>query len=93
MRGRADDLGDQAGWGSGRPSAPPTPTFGTFAEAEEYYKHHNSSSMGMGSEMGMGAISQATTSSGPDPNMMLGDVTTEWLSFFLMTVGESFLTI
>ena len=94
MRGRQDDWvdggrGDQLqsdGWGWKKPSSP-MPTFDTAAAAEEYYRNHNgTTNMGMG----MGALTQPAVSPAPEGNgpLVLGDVTTEWISFFLMTVGE-----
>jgi hypothetical protein len=52
-----------------------TPTFETAAEAEAYYNQMNGTSMG---------LTEAEAS------VIVKNATTEWLSFFLMTVGTSF---
>lgn len=84
MRGRAEDWNkEQAeveGWGwqstQGDPS-PAVPTFGTAAEADDYYAK-------------LAANGTAWPSSVPatETSTLFGDATTEWLSFFLMTVGK-----
>ncbi|THH02407.1 hypothetical protein EW026_g418 [Hermanssonia centrifuga] len=77
MRSRADEWageGEQAvdGWGFQSGGAQPNPTFGTAAEADDYYNNLNST---------------LPASIPMEPGALLGDATTEWLSFFLMTVG------
>ncbi|KAI0747441.1 hypothetical protein BC629DRAFT_1739861 [Irpex lacteus] len=66
-----DNMDNIDGWPFASPE--PTPTFETAAEAEEYYRNFNGT----------------LPNSGPiiPPSNVLGDATTEWLSFFLMTVG------
>ena len=75
MRSRADEWAegeDVAGWGW--QAGQPKPSFETAAEAEDYYSRLNST---------------ATVPAAPmDGGVYLNDATTEWLSFFLMTVGE-----
>lgn len=66
-----------SGWSWGPVVASPAkPSFETAAEAEEYYKNHNSTV-------------PVTTSADATQNqtLVIGDVAAEWLSFFLMTVG------
>ncbi|KAI0081830.1 hypothetical protein K474DRAFT_1753433 [Panus rudis PR-1116 ss-1] len=79
MRSRTDewlDNGDNPtidGWGT---PPEPKPIFETPAEAEEWYKNFNTTS-----------VLQPST---PVPNSqggMFGDAAAEWLSFFLMTIG------
>ena len=82
MRGRAEDWGKQEevdgwGWQSNQQGAEPVPTFATAAEAEDYYEK-------------LAANGTAWPSSVPvtvEGSNLFGDATTEWLSFFLMTVG------
>ncbi len=68
-----DSMDNIDGWPFASPE--PTPTFETAAEAEEYYRNFNGT----------------LPNSSPiiPPSNVLGDATTEWLSFFLMTVGKS----
>lgn len=80
MRSRAEEWAREGGTpgenADGWPFAPPTepaPTFETAAEAEEYYRNGNNT-----------YIADPMVASGS----ILGDATTEWLSFFLMTVGK-----
>lgn len=92
MRSRADDWIDGGNgegvngtqWGTGsdwwRVPAPVKPTFETAAEAEQYYKQLNET-------MSMGTQGQEQANQGP-PQFMLGDIASEWLSFFLMTIGQ-----
>ncbi|KAI9466866.1 hypothetical protein BJY52DRAFT_1234909 [Lactarius psammicola] len=54
---------------------PSKPTFGTKEEAEEYYRKLN---------ITMGTIPGATMD---DINNFANEATTDWLSFFLMTIG------
>ena len=58
------------------PNPDPTPTFETAAEAEEYFRNFN------------GTLPNSNNVPVP-PSNLFGDATTEWLSFFLMTVGTS----
>lgn len=78
MRSRADEwAGEADGWGWQAGTSQPRPTFATAAEAEAYHNQLNNGT---------------ATPTSPDPlpeGAFLGDATTEWLSFFLMTVGES----
>ncbi|KAH9077330.1 hypothetical protein EDB83DRAFT_2349480 [Lactarius deliciosus] len=79
-------------WGMGNPygngngmqgGVPPTPTFDTKEEAEEYYRKWN---ITMVDGMPSGTIPGATMD---DHNSVssVNEATTDWLSFFLMTVG------
>ena len=90
MRGRSEEWNkdqqevDGWGWqtsttGQGIPSTP-MPTFATAAEAEDYYGKLAANGTAWPSSIPVGS----TVESGG----FLGDATTEWLSFFLMTVGE-----
>jgi len=64
--------GDVVLWSSGQSSSEPNPTMGTAAEANEYYRHmHNGT----------------TTYTDPQTNEAVATAATEWLSFFLMTIG------
>ncbi|KAI0693577.1 hypothetical protein BC835DRAFT_1275755 [Cytidiella melzeri] len=82
MRSRAEEWAKEGvvssdnvdGWPFAPPPSNPTPTFGTAAEAEEYYRNLNITS-DTGSTMDVSSTA------------FFGDATTEWLSFFLMTVG------
>ncbi|TFK55911.1 hypothetical protein OE88DRAFT_1692640 [Heliocybe sulcata] len=60
------------GWMPPQPA--PVPTFSTAAEADEYWQ-------------GVSNGTIPVTSDTPQNAMIISDVTTEWLSFFLMTVG------
>lgn len=89
MRGRAEEwsreTSDVDGWGwqstDSQPNTAlaPVPTFGTAAEANEYYKQLNQTMW----------PSSVPIPPNTEPVSVLGDATTEWLSFFLMTVGKS----
>jgi hypothetical protein len=97
LRTRMEDVSDGSGHdstdGSGssgysgwRLADPTRPTFETAAEADEYYKTHPSSiprqenyQMGNGTDMGVPSDGVYVTP--------FADSTSEWLSFFLMTVG------
>ncbi|KAM5532287.1 hypothetical protein V8D89_014045 [Ganoderma adspersum] len=73
MRGRSDLGGSDADvWGNWKPEEP-RPTFATAAEAEAYNR----------------TLSTSPTPTTPtnDEVMMVGDATSEWLSFLLMTIG------
>ena len=73
MRGRGDLSGSDADvWGNWKPEEP-RPTFATAAEAEAYNR----------------TLSTSPTPTTPtsDEVMMVGDATSEWLSFLLMTIG------
>ncbi|GJE84068.1 metal homeostatis BSD2 family protein [Phanerochaete sordida] len=87
MRGRAEEWGKQEeidGWGwqstEQDSSTSPAPTFATAAEAEDYYGKLNANGTVSWPAVPVGG----TTTEG---TTFLGDATTEWLSFFLMTVG------
>lgn len=91
MRGKSEDWGkDQAelegwGWQTTQPGATPSPalpTFNTAAEAEDYY-----SKLAANGTAWPSSVSNAGTVPMDSPSMF-GDATTEWLSFFLMTVGK-----
>ena len=58
--------------GDGLPPAS-HPTFDTASEAEDFYK---------------GSGNGTTPFMDSEPGLVMSDATTEWLSFFLMTVGE-----
>lgn len=84
MRSRAEEWAREGagsggevveGWGWQVPSEP-APTFGTAAEADAYYGKMNST-----------ALPSSTPIVTMEQGSILGDATTEWLSFFLMTVG------
>lgn len=87
MRSRAEEWAREGageidrieGWGWQAPSEP-VPTFATAAEADEYYGKLNVTSL---------PSSTPTMPMNMEAGALLGDATTEWLSFFLMTVGES----
>jgi hypothetical protein len=76
LRTRASDVMTNGGEGA----AAPVPTFATAAEAENYFFSHNGTLPS--SEPGVLTPEEEAT-------MMVADATTEWLSFFLMTVGET----
>jgi uncharacterized protein DUF2370 len=89
LRDRSDE--DPNGWwgagngqygNGGQNKAPHKPTFATKEEAEEYYRKFN---ITMVNGMPSGTIPGATMDdlNNPSPS----DATTDWLSFFLMTVG------
>ncbi|KAI0092616.1 hypothetical protein BDY19DRAFT_990326 [Irpex rosettiformis] len=80
MRSRAEEWAREGmagenvdGWPFA-PSPDPKPTFETAAEAEEYFRNLN------------GTLPNSNNVV-VTPNNLFGDVATEWLSFFLMTVG------
>ncbi|EKM59104.1 uncharacterized protein PHACADRAFT_249326 [Phanerochaete carnosa HHB-10118-sp] len=87
MRGRAEEWGKQEeldGWGwqttnAHQDPATPAPTFATAAEAEDYYGKLAANGTSWPSSVPNGATVEATN--------FFSDATTEWLSFFLMTVG------
>ncbi len=90
LRGRSDDetSGANGWWGNGngpysnggQKDKPPKPTFATKEEAEDYYRNLN---ITMVNGMPSGTIPGATM----DDLNIPTDATTDWLSFFLMTVG------
>ena len=98
LRTRLEDIPDGSGYnsadgsGSGgypgwRLTDPTRPTFETAAEADAYYKTHPSSvprqdgyQTGNGTDMGTPSDGVYVTP--------FTDSTSEWVSFFLMTVGE-----
>jgi hypothetical protein len=100
LRARPEDMTGN-GWlsvggspynnGAQEDAAPPKPTFGTKEEAEEYYRKLN---ITMVNGMPSGTIPGATMD---DMNNVANEATTDWLSFFLMTIGAiffwSFLTV
>jgi hypothetical protein len=76
--------GGYSGW---RLTNPTHPDFKTAAEADEYYRSHSphvtrQDNFGNGTDVGM-------PSNGVNASPF-SDSTSEWLSFFLMTVGERF---
>jgi len=85
MRGRAEEWGKQEeleGWGWQTPQqdqAAPAPTFATAAEADDYYGKLAANGTAWPSSIPVGTT--------VEPANVFGDATTEWLSFFLMTVG------
>jgi hypothetical protein len=74
--------GGPYGNGQGDEAAPAKPTFGTKEEAEEYYRKLN---ITMVNGMPSGTIPGATL----DDLNVANEATTDWVSFFLMTVGTS----
>ena len=87
MRGRAEEWNKEQqnemeswGWQSTQLGDAPAavPTFATAAEAEDYY----------GKLAANGTAWPSSGSTTLEAGAFLGDATTEWLSFFLMTVGE-----
>jgi len=70
--------------GAQEDAAPPKPTFSTKEEAEEYYRKLN---ITMVNGMPSGTIPGATMD---DMNSVTNEATTDWLSFFLMTIGAFF---
>ena len=70
--------------GAQEDAAPARPTFGTKEEAEEYYRKLN---ITMVNGMPSGTIPGATMD---DMNSVANEATTDWLSFFLMTIGAFF---
>ena len=74
MRGRGDGFGEQDEWNNWK-AEEPRPTFSTAAEADEYYKNLNFT---------MASPTQTTPS---EDSYLVGDATSEWLSFLLMTIG------
>lgn len=88
LRRPEDDASGSSWWGVGGAPAgngmqddvPPKPTFGTKEEAEEYYRKLNITMVG---GMPSGTIPGATM----DEMSFANEATTDWLSFFLMTVG------
>ena len=101
LRTRMEDLSDGSGYDSTngsnsegypgwRPADPTLPKFATAAEADRYYKthspriprHEHHHLMHNGTSMGVSPNDVYVSS--------FADSTSEWLSFFLMTVGELF---
>ena len=89
LRGRTEEDTTNSGWwavggspyGNGpQEDAPAKPTFDTKEEAEDYYRKLN---ITMINGMPSGTVPGATMDDLNIPN----DPTTDWLSFFLMTVG------
>jgi hypothetical protein len=88
---RPEEDANSSGWwavggspyGNGpQEEAPAKPTFATKEEAEEYYRSLN---ITMVNGMPSGTVPGATM----DDLNLANDPTTDWLSFFLMTVGAS----
>ncbi|EPQ59409.1 hypothetical protein GLOTRDRAFT_125716 [Gloeophyllum trabeum ATCC 11539] len=75
--GGGGDLVDGGNDANGNPWSQPAavPTFSSAQEADEYWNGLTNSTLPDSSEMP------------PNSAMMISDMTTEWLSFFLMTVG------
>lgn len=79
LRGKLDSVEDStdetySSWFSWKSDSPP-PSFGSPAEADDWYRQHaqpSNSTLSMSEEQA---------------SMLVADATTEWLSFFLMTVG------
>lgn len=79
LRNQLDGIGGQGdadAW-SWRGDSP-HPTFGSAAEAEEYYSHGALNTTG---------YATGDTLTEDQTNSLVAGATTEWLSFFLMTVG------
>ncbi|KAI9448184.1 hypothetical protein H4582DRAFT_2140206 [Lactarius indigo] len=85
LRTRPESLwGGDGPYGNGNEmqgDVPPKPTFETKEEAEEYYRKWN---ITMINGMPSGTIPGATMD---DYNSSVNEATTDWLSFFLMTIG------
>ena len=83
-----EDTSNSGWWGVGngqygneeQDKKPPKPIFATKEEAEEYYRKYN---ITMVNGMPSGTIPGATM----DDLNITTDATTDWLSFFLMTIG------
>lgn len=69
----SEDYAEQENWW--KPAEQPRPSFETAAEAEEYFKNLNSTADAL------------ATDATPPPSLLIGDATSEWLSFLLMTIG------
>ncbi len=87
--GRSEEDPNASGWwgvgnspygNGGQDKPPPKPVFDTKEEAEEYYRKLN---ITMINGMPSGTIPGATM----DDLNTATDATTDWLSFFLMTIG------
>ncbi|KAK0242632.1 hypothetical protein EDD85DRAFT_296669 [Armillaria nabsnona] len=83
LRGRLDSTDGDGGWGQWRADEP-VPTMATAAEADAYYNHHDQE---QNSTMMNGMQGNPSTLTDEQASMLVADATTEWLSFFLMTVG------
>ncbi|EIM88412.1 uncharacterized protein STEHIDRAFT_120588 [Stereum hirsutum FP-91666 SS1] len=67
--------------------ADPKPTFDTLAEAEEYYRNRNVTMVdGVPTSTSTGMVDPGTQMA-MDQMTMVSDATTDWISFFLMTIG------
>jgi hypothetical protein len=83
LRGRmAGDVGNTdgdvwAGWRAGDGTPSPRPTFSSTSTAEDYYKDFAGNS-----------TSPSNTIGQEEAEVLVADATTQWLSFFLMTVGS-----
>lgn len=93
LRTRLDDVSGGGGYGGAdgngsngysgwRLTNPTHPDFKTAAEADEYYKSHSSRQDNYGNATDVGMPSNGGYAS------PFSDSTSEWLSFFLMTVGR-----
>jgi len=82
LRGRVESNndGENASLWSGWRTSAPQPTFATAAEADAYWKHQGNSTM-------MGGMTSPPTLTDEEASALVADATTEWLSFFLMTIG------
>ncbi|KAG7449091.1 uncharacterized protein BT62DRAFT_887639 [Guyanagaster necrorhizus] len=86
LRGRLDSTDGEGGWGQWRADEP-APTMATAAEADAYYSHHDQEQNSTVSGMMNGMEGNPSTLTDEQASMLVADATTEWLSFFLMTVG------
>ncbi|KAK0468216.1 uncharacterized protein EV420DRAFT_1626138 [Desarmillaria tabescens] len=86
LRGRLDSTDGDGGWGQWRADEP-APTMATAAEADAYYNHHDQEQNSTMSGMMNGMQGNPSTLTDEQASMLVADATTEWLSFFLMTVG------
>lgn len=93
--GGADDANAESwgGWSfrgaQGGEVGEPKPTFDTLAEAEEYYRNRNVTMVnGVPTSTSSGVVDPGTQMA-MDQMTMVSDATTDWISFFLMTIGES----
>lgn len=82
------DGSNSEGYPGWRHTDPGRPAFETAAEADEYYKSHPHSTPRHG---GYHQMSNGTDAGMPSNGIYVtpfADSTTEWVSFFLMTIGE-----
>lgn len=91
MRGRAEEWAREGAGGGGteiegwtwQTPSDPLPTFATAAEADAYYGKMNLTAL----PSSLPSVPIAFSSDGSAANNLMSDATSEWLSFFLMTVG------